>query len=108
MITRLLSLLPRTADRLKCAVVALSSCWAKHVPGEGRGARHPRPLLISAPHGVDGGRVPIGANIARYAGGRRCFVMPGAGPASTPSADISTARRGWRPFGRHDDSAKCT
>jgi hypothetical protein len=39
-------------------------------------------------------------------GRRRAFiVMAGAGRPSTPcSADISQ-RRGWRPFGRHDDNA---
>src|SRR3954468_12843694 len=41
---------------------------------------------------------------------RRCafIVMPGAGRPSTPcGADISR-RRGWRPYGRHDDDATTT
>src|SRR4051794_18419500 len=37
------------------AVVALPSWWAKHVPGEGRGAHHPRLLPPPALSGVDAG-----------------------------------------------------
>src|SRR5436309_2258743 len=33
---------------------------------------------------------------------RPLIVMPGAGPVSTPSADISTARRRWPACAGHD------
>src|SRR4051794_8040602 len=39
-------------------VVAPASWWAKHVPGEGRGAHHPRLSLVSTPPGVDVGPAP--------------------------------------------------
>src|SRR5690349_2550384 len=39
----------------------------------------------------------------RVSGGRCYPVMPGAGPASTPGGVDVAERRGWRPFGRHDD-----
>src|SRR3954462_14858951 len=41
------------------APVAPSSWWAKHVPGEGRGAHHPRLSLVSTPPGVDAGPEPV-------------------------------------------------
>src|SRR5690348_12791011 len=35
--------------------VASTSWWAKHVPGEGQGAHHPRLSAVSTPPGVDAG-----------------------------------------------------
>src|SRR4051794_39291959 len=40
-------------------VVALSSWWAKHVPGEGRRAHHPRLAAISTPPGMDARPEPV-------------------------------------------------
>src|SRR4051794_9028408 len=40
-------------------VVAPSSWWAKHVPGEGRGAHHPRLSAGSTPPGLDAGPEPV-------------------------------------------------